>query len=220
MFFEVRKNYLGNILSRTVGDMRLVVVAEPEELIPGNLYGLKMRDVELEIPEDDAGRDKMFEKACWNTRASMPPRIFSSERISGKDMYRTGVFMEDELVYGKSMPVVDKKIATGGIRLTTSCWFGGAVALFYPGVAERLCRVLGSDYFITFPSVHEVRLHSALWTNAYDVHAAITDWNRIRYRDSLGETLSGDVYRYCSKRGEIQRVEYYDWNTSSGYGII
>ncbi len=209
MFWNIRKNYNGLILYKQVGDLTLVMIKEPSVMVPDNLYGLKPADLEIKIPDDNDEREKLFDKAGWNSRYCMPPRLFSEQRLSTGDLYHTGLFMEDEPKYGYSNTIIDKKKAYNGMRLTTSCWFGGAVAVFYPGVAGRLADLFESDFFVTFPSPHEARIHGTRFNDVHQVHDAITEWNRVKYGEFKG--MSGAVFRYCAGREEFQQIEYYDW---------
>ena len=52
-----------------------------------------------------------------------------------------------------------KKDAIGNC-LSTSIRTNGAVAVFLPGVAQRLGHLLGGGFYMVFTSVHEVMIHS------------------------------------------------------------
>ena len=47
-----------------------------------------------------------------------------------------------------------------GNCLSTSRKTNGAVAVFLPGVAERLAYLLDSDFYMVFTSIHEVMIHN------------------------------------------------------------
>lgn len=47
-----------------------------------------------------------------------------------------------------------------GNCLSTSKKTNGAVAVFLPGVAERLAALLESDFYMVFTSIHEVMIHN------------------------------------------------------------
>ena len=48
---------------------------------------------------------------------------------------------------------------SGGNCLSTTERTNGAVAVFLPGVAERLGKLLGSGFYMVFTSIHEVMIH-------------------------------------------------------------
>ncbi|MBR1860701.1 MAG: hypothetical protein IJ796_02410 [Lachnospiraceae bacterium] len=214
------REYGRTMLSRGIGDMRLVAVLKYESLLPEELYGISLRNTDFEVPVLTEEKEKLLEKAIHKSSLLMPPRIFFTDEINGKDMYRCGVFMEEDasVRYGNLMASSDR--ARKGIRLTTTCWFGGAIAVFYPEVAKKIGDMLASDYFVTFPTVHEARIHSCRWCNAQEIHYALECWNRGICGMAVGERLSRMVYRYCRTRDELQPVEYYDWNSSPDYDIL
>ncbi len=220
---SVRRIYRGPIFSREIGDLRLVVVRKPVGIMPENLFGLKVADVDIDEEDEDiknGSTEKLFIRAGGNTRKSMPPRLFFTEHIGNVDMFHSGVLMEEEYGYGFSHAVIDRKRSMGGMRLTSTSWFGGAVAVFCPGVAKRLSEALGADLYITFPSPHESRVHSVKWNTAQEVHNAISNWNAVTYRNRKGDVFSRGLFRYCAVRDEIQPIEYYEWKYQDSYGII
>ena len=52
-----------------------------------------------------------------------------------------------------------KKDAIGNC-LSTSVRTNGAVAVFLPGVAQRLGKLIGGSFYMVFTSIHEVMIHS------------------------------------------------------------
>ena len=43
--------------------------------------------------------------------------------------------------------------------VTTTKQVNGAVAMFYPGVKERIAELYGDSYYVVFTSIHEARTH-------------------------------------------------------------
>lgn len=52
-----------------------------------------------------------------------------------------------------------KKDALGNC-LSTTIRTNGAVAIFLPGVAERIGQLMGCGFYMVFTSIHEVMIHS------------------------------------------------------------
>ena len=46
-FNQIRVSFRGTILYKQYGDLFVVMINEPKEKIPDNLYGLTIRDVEM-----------------------------------------------------------------------------------------------------------------------------------------------------------------------------
>ena len=61
-FNQIRVSFKGTILYKQYGDLFVVMINEPREKIPDNLYGLTVRDVEMSIPGDPKERARLFEK--------------------------------------------------------------------------------------------------------------------------------------------------------------
>lgn len=90
-----------------------------------------------------------------------------------------------------------------GYRLTTTRTMNGAVALFYPGVQERLAQLMGGDYHVGFTSIHEAILHPVNRQSPENMRDSIHDINEVFPRD---EMLSNEVFRYYTGRKELAVV--------------
>ena len=66
--------------------------------------------------------------------------------------YQKGAFMAAESTVG---PLERWEIPT----VTTTKQVNGAVAMFYPGVKERIAELYGDSYYVVFTSIHEARTH-------------------------------------------------------------
>lgn len=201
----------GSVIYRSFGDIRLVVVKYPERLCIEDFTRLKTDDVKFIYPHDDRDKDHLFGEALLTSQKMMPPRLISNEHIENMDLLTSGGFadigklaMLDRFSYGKTS-------SRAGLRLTTSCWCGGAISVFYPDILEKISLILDSEFFLTFPSVNEARVHSVRDATSHEVRYAIVNWNRIHKKSRPDEFLTDSVYRYCANRHELQEVEYADW---------
>lgn len=148
-------------------------------------------------------RDTLLTRALLNSCRVMPPRLYhGQDRLCYYDE-RGGVFMPNE----KGIPIgidrYDRVEGLVGYRLTTVCRSYGAIALFYAGVKERIGELLGGDYYVGFTSVHEAVIHSVRHKHLSDLKETIQH-NNILLGDK--EVLSGRVYRYLCRRGELVEV--------------
>lgn len=94
---------------------------------------------------------------------------------------------------------------TGSFMLTNTDAYQGAVALFYPGVMEKISEVLGCGYYILPSSVHELIIVPDILEPDVDmmratVHEANTT---VVERKDL---LSDDIFHYDPNEGEIRTV--------------
>ena len=90
-----------------------------------------------------------------------------------------------------------------GYRLSTTRGLNGAVALFYPGVQERLAELMGGDYLVGFTSIHEAIIHPAGLQDHENMRESIHDINEVFPRD---EMLSSKVFRYYTEKKELVEV--------------
>lgn len=144
----------------------------------------------------------LLEEALRVTCAVRPPRLYRSTDIVEFVSSEEGIFMSGENG-GKLCIQDDEKEGIRGYRLTTVGHANGAVALFYPGVLERLAELFGGDYYIGFTSVHEVVVHPVRYKVLQEMKAAILRANVLC--DSR-EMLTDKVYRYCCHQGRMVEV--------------
>ena len=91
-----------------------------------------------------------------------------------------------------------------GYRLTTVSMKNGAIAIFYPGVMERLGELLGGDYYVGFTSVHEAVIHPIRYKNPDEMQASIRHINAVFDEKDM---LSNQVYRYYKKKRKIMEIQ-------------
>ncbi len=196
---------------RCYGDIMLVVVRLQDFTRIENFTRLTADDIKFIYPHGIKERDHLFGEALLTSKKLMPPRLFDSEHIENIDMLTTGGFADVDTLEMKERFTFGKGASRSGLRLTTSCWCGGAVSVFYPDILERIFLILDSEYFVTFPSVNEARVHSVRDATSHEVRSAIVRWNRIHKKSAPAEFLTDSVYRYCANRRELQELEYADW---------
>ncbi|MBP5281111.1 MAG: hypothetical protein J6Z22_01285, partial [Lachnospiraceae bacterium] len=92
---------------------------------------------------------------------------------------------------------------TNFIMLSTFRTTNGAVAMFYPGVKERLAELFGGDYYVAFTSVNEARLYPVHHKPLSDLKAELEHNNALLENRSF---LTGRVYRYGQVRGDLIEV--------------
>ncbi len=144
----------------------------------------------------------MLTNALLNTYAKMPPRLYYGTDIRSCYESDYGVFMPGE----KGTEIVihsnDEWEGLHGYLLTTTRRLNGAVALFYPGVKERLAELLGGDYYVGFTSIHEAMVYPARYKVLCEIKNAIQRTNIMFDRS---EMLTNRVYRYsCSRKVLIE----------------
>ena len=151
----------------------------------------------------DMTDEGMLTNALLNTCAKMPPRLYYGTDIRFRYDKDYGVFMPGEKGKRIAIHPDNKREGLRGYLLTTTRRLNGAVALFYPGVKERLAELLGGDYYVGFTSIHEAVVYPALHKVLPQMKAAIQRTNIMFDRR---EMLTNRVYRYSSSRKELIEV--------------
>lgn len=148
--------------------------------------------------------EKMLINGLLNTNLKMPPRLFLAGDIRFTYGWQDGVFMPGEK--GKCIVITAEDAEEGirGYRLTTVNMKNGAVAIFYPGVAERLSELLEGDYYVGFISVHEAVIHPVRCKDVDEMKASIHHINAVYDEKDM---LSNQVYRYYSKRRKLLEIQ-------------
>ena len=144
-----------------------------------------------------SGKDEI-ERVLSRMSQDDPPRLYNSPEMAGDPSFEQGVFM------GTDRP-----------RIPEACWpmlttvrkKHGAVAFFYPGVAERISELMGGNYLVVFTSTHEVRIHP-------DDPALVTDlcYRLLRTNELYNDPediLSKCIYRYSSKLKKLALIAEY-----------
>ena len=86
-----------------------------------------------------------------------------------------------------------------GNCLSTTIRTNGAVAIFLPGVAERIGQLMGGGFYMVFTSIHEVMIHNANLTYPEDLENILRD--TLREATPEEDFLTDKVYRYCKDTG-------------------
>lgn len=114
------------------------------------------------------------------------------------DPYGAKDFMNEDVYLG-----MDKRKISP--MITTSKKLNGAIAMFYPGAAERLAEIFGDGYLAAFTSIHECMIHRANDGFSPDmIRRSLADVNK---HFGSEETLSFQAFRYNSATKQIEVVE-------------
>lgn len=182
---------------RRIGDMALVLYLLLEDTDDGechNVSSAKMYRVQTQ--PWNVSEDEIWEAAMGNTYLMAPPRMYKKAQDTYKPPYQKGAFMAlgSKLT---SLSAYDVPI------LTTTSQTNGAIALFYPGVKEKIAEMFGDDYYVAFTSIHEARLHRKDTVSPIQVLRQIKALNKLDPTDILTRKL----YLYERVSGELKQLE-------------
>lgn len=175
---------LNDAVYKTLGDIALVLYMKITEY-QGCVTSTKIRREILTEWKKDS--DEVFKEALLNTYFMSPPRIYRWEQMIFNMEYEGESFMNLE----ENCPL---KKDTLGNCLSTSTKTNGAVAVFLPGVAERLAYLLDSDFYMVFTSIHEVMIHNDQNVDPKDLECVLAD--TIKEATPKEDYLTSKIYQY------------------------
>lgn len=180
---------LSDAVYREMGDIALVLCACMGE-ISGCTTSMKIKKYIVDKWQKD--EDTVFREALVNTYFMSPPRIYCWEKVFFQESYDGENFMN---------LLCDFPIRTDAVGncLSTTKRTNGAVAVFYPGVAERLAALLKDSFYMVFTSIHEVMIHSVESVDPEDLSQALAD--TVRESTSEEDFLTLQIYRYDRESG-------------------
>lgn len=180
---------------QTIGDIALVLYVQMGE-IEGYTTSMKVKEHMLESWKIE--RDKVLEAALLNTYFISPPRIYCWEKMLFNPRYEGENFMNILTDY----PI--RKDAVGNC-LSTVKRTNGAVAVFLPGVAERLACLMNGSFYMVFTSIHEVMIHNVEAVDPENLRHVLAD----TVRDTTPEEdfLTLNIYQYDKNSGTFSLCE-------------
>jgi len=141
--------------------------------------------------------EEVWENAMGSTYMMSPPRLYLNPMDTYNPPYRKGAFMalnsDIKSLSAMSVPT-----------LTTTTQMNGAIAMFYPGVKERIAALFGGDYYVAFTSIHEARLHKKGTISVREVLERVKETNRMF---DPTEILTRKVFAYESASNELRQLE-------------
>lgn len=198
--FYRKREELRNCIYWRKGDIALVLYLVVYDA-PDNLVSLKMdRCLTAKWRRKDA---MLLTGALLNCFSRMPPRLFPGQDALSYYDEKGGVFMPGE--DGVEIRIDSKDRIQGiiGYRLTTTRRINGAIALFYPGVRERLAELLDGDFFAGFTSVNEAVIHPVKFKKLSEMKRAVFHNNTMLGAEN---SLTNKIYRYFKGSREFAEV--------------
>lgn len=191
--YRIMKNMLDGFVYQIFGDIALVLYAivkdDPRE---GALDTVK-------IPRSIADGwsvsvDEIYDEVMANTMKLYPARIFTNiheafDDVSEKRSDLMSPAFEIGHLDDYLMPLV-----------TTSIRTNGAIALFYPGVKEKLAELFDGNFYVAFTSIHEGMIHKEGSIKTKHIKKNLEATNKAF---GPAETLSAEVYYYDRETKEF-----------------
>lgn len=181
---EKNKEDLKDAIYQTIGDIALVLYLQIKDT-PEQLISIKIKKGFLKTWK--MNKDEVFANALLNTYYLAPPRLYRLEELM-YDSKSEGINFMDLM----SVCTLNKNPL--GNCISTTKHTNGAVAVFLPGVAQRLAYLLDGSFYIVFTSIHEAMIHLDTTVTPDDLKWVLL--NTIRENTPPEDILSCKIYYY------------------------
>lgn len=193
--YDRNADILRDVVYKTLGDIVFTVYAIVDE----NEFGIVSTKVlKSMVKKWDKNEDDIFNEAIKNTYYLTPPRIYKWEGVLCDESYAGESFMNDE-------DICDLDKSFSGNTLSTTRKTNGAIAVFLPGVAEKISELLDSDFYMVFTSIHEVMIHSTgSGVDPKDLKLVLRD--TLRKVTPSSDYLTEKIYKYNRRTHKFECV--------------
>ena len=196
--FNDHRYELKNHIYRRVGDMVLVLYILASDENNGKTHDvLSVKVPKASMQAWGIDEEEVWESAMSNTYIMAPPRIYLKPMDIVDPPYHRGAFMalnsDITSLSPNAVPTV-----------TTTVQINGAIAMFYPGVMQRIAELFGDDYYIAFTGTSEARLHKKGTIQPRNILMRIKQMNKTF---DPSEVLSNKVYLYETANQEMRQLE-------------
>lgn len=141
--------------------------------------------------------DEVWEAALTNTYVLAPPRMYLTTFECIDPPYERGAFM----ALGSKMKSFGKLQSPA---ITTVKQVNGAIAMFYPGVKEKIASMAGGSFYVAFTSIHEAKIHCDKTIAPRNI---LNNIKRVNKAFDPEEILTRKVYYYDAAKKTFDALE-------------
>ena len=189
--YDEHKLELQPYVYKVYGDIAVVLYARLYDDYRG-LGAIKIpREILLDWGMDE---EVILEDALIHTYAYAQPRLYTNLWDTIKTPVSKGAFMS----VNSDMESIEKFQVP---LITTTKKMNGAIAIFYPGVKEKIAKLFGASYYVAFTSIHEARLHHCDSVSPKLVARSLLDVNDNSEKE---EILSRYVFYYDADKKTLE----------------
>lgn len=178
------KGSLDNMVYYQIADIAMVLRYRLSDPSDDSLISLKVPREIFESWQQD--KDSVFQTALQNTCKDTPPRVYPLEMVLENPVTEGLDFLSSNDNLFKDQII--------GTCISTIARTNGAVAVFLPGVAQRIAKDLDSNFYVAFTSRHEAMIHSVNDVDAYKLYEVLSDTIDTSVDDN--EFLSNQILHY------------------------
>lgn len=139
-------NDLQDAVYEREGDIAVVLYQLVKDSAP-NLLTSKIKRVEIEKWGKLDELETVFRDAMENTMRLFPAVVCDAKAEEEINFLETDIASAEEI-----------SMSNGCILLSTSRTTNGAIAIFYPGVRDKLHKLLGESFFVVFMNINDVMI--------------------------------------------------------------
>lgn len=192
---DKNKDELKKAVYRTVGDVALVLYFKVEKY-NGDILCMKVKPDY--VRKWGIEEEKVLDAALYNTYRMTPPRIYLWEKLLFMENYRGEDFINPESGFRFRNNIAGNCLST----MERNC---GAVAVFMPGVAERIGELLDDDFYVVFTSIHEAMIHSVKMAEPKSLAVLLKETQEACTPEEL--QLTNHIFRYNRKYRSFSMCE-------------
>ena len=188
---KTKVRYRDSVFQRQ-GDMAMILFIIVSDDGAGNrMIAPVPRQATVSWGKDD---DDILVYALENSARLSPPRLYiGMDDLSNHD--------KGEFMAPMASPRMIPKTPLAA-TLTAVPQSDGAVAIYYPGVQERISFLSGGDYFVVPTGKDEVRIHPAGTVTVGQMRRGLRDTN-LQFPDTM---LTNNIFFYDSKKKMLRMV--------------
>lgn len=178
------KDSLDSMVYYQIADMTMVLSYRLSDPLDDSLISLKVPRRIFESWQQD--KRSVFQDALQNTCKATPPRVYPLKMVLENPT--TDCL---DLLSNNDNLFKDRMIGTCISTITKT---NGAIAVFLPGVAQRIAEDLDSNFYVAFTSQHEAMIHSVNDVDAHMLYEVLSE--TIRTSVNNDEFLSNQILHY------------------------
>ncbi|MBQ6734082.1 MAG: hypothetical protein IJR00_04140 [Lachnospiraceae bacterium] len=190
-YADNRQSLVGHVY-QTVGDIALVLYFLVSDR-GGQLFTTKISADQFN--SWGLAKEAVMEDALLNNISLAQPRIYTDPRDLERPPVSKGAFM--------ALDSDVKSLPSRGAVVTTTRTTNGAIALFYPGVKEKIAELFQDDFYVVFTAISEAWVHPKGSVTPRTLLARLKESNKA-FPDSL---LSRKIYLYSRADQTFQPLE-------------
>ena len=194
--FTDNKYELKDCVYKRIGDIALVLYVLLYDDDEMGLGTLKVRKGFADKWKKDYS--KIWEEALLNTNVWAPPRMYMHAMDLIDPPYTQGAFMSLGYKFEKINPLSAPTITTVKKK-------NGAIAMFYPGVLEKLAEICDGSYYVSFTSIHDVRIHPISTVQPRQILRSLKNVNKMFNQPS--DILSRQIFIYDFEKKNLTPIE-------------